>query len=119
MRDALFVYGTLENPRLLQTITGRRFRGMEARLPGYRCAKVRGADYPGVVADSGHETPGTLYQDLDRRSLRRLDRYEGRLYRRIRVRVLDRERREWSAYVYVVPGAKRKHLSPLPWRRHG
>lgn len=117
MPDALFVYGTLENPRLLMALTGKRFRGMEARLPGYRCMRVRGADYPGIIPDADQETRGTLYLSLDHRSLRRLDRYEGKLYRRIRVRVLDQEQRVWPAYVYAVPGTKRQQLSPHPWRR--
>ncbi len=79
----LFVYGTLADPARCEALTGRRFPGRPARLPGYVRVAPPGS-YPYVVPRPGASVTGWLLEDVDAAALRALDAYEGegRLYRR-------------------------------------
>ncbi|KAM3088965.1 hypothetical protein ACMFMG_000585 [Clarireedia jacksonii] len=71
---------TPTNPSLLKTIT-------PAILPGYCRYKVRFADYPGIVAESGHTVRGTYVTGLTPDNVRNLDLFEGSEYVRKEVMV--------------------------------
>jgi hypothetical protein len=58
-----------------------------AILPGYCRRRVWNADYPGIVADNGHQVFGTYATGLTKANMARLDSYEGRQYKRISVTV--------------------------------
>lgn len=104
----LFVYGTLQFPRIATAVTGRHLRGAPARLDGYARHAVRGAPYPGIRPCAGASVEGLLLEAVDAASRRRIDAFEGELYRRERVTVhrLDKDT-ELAAEAYVVrPGAR-------------
>ncbi|HHH36726.1 MAG TPA: gamma-glutamylcyclotransferase [Gammaproteobacteria bacterium] len=107
----LFCYGTLLSPVVLARVAGRRFLGRPARLPGYELRSVRGTPYPALRPCPGAVTEGVLYEGLRAAHLRRLDAYEGVLYRRRRVR-LGSGRRAW---VYVISPRHRKRLGSPGW----
>ena len=114
MPTHLFVYGTLQLDEILHRVTGARFRGIPAVLDGYRCYRVAGECYPGLVPEAGARTPGVLQLDIDFASLRRLDAFEGSLYRRIRVEIAA-EDRPIPADTYLFHEEHRERLSDEGW----
>ena len=116
---AVFTYGTLEIPSVMEAVTGRRFAHASAHLRGYARYLVRGRPYPGIVADPDASTPGALYLAVDAESLARLDRFEGDLYERRAVHVRRVGAPHVSAFAYVVPRARADRLSSAPWDRAG
>jgi gamma-glutamylcyclotransferase (GGCT)/AIG2-like uncharacterized protein YtfP len=123
-RHAVFCYGTLEFPPVLEAVAGRRFPGRSAVLSGYRRLGVKGEVFPGIVAESGGEVTGTLYAGLTRAHLHRLDTYENAFYRRRLLRVRDAAGRTRTAWAYVVLRMYRHRLGAEDWdpnrfaRRH-
>lgn len=118
MRHDLFCYGTLQIPAVIHAVVGRHFKGRRATLPDYTAFRVRRAEYPGLWRDPGQTTSGQVYYDLTPGELSILDRFEGRLYtrRRLRVRTCDGRRR--AVWVYVVKPSRRRRLTPMRWDRH-
>lgn len=115
MSERLFAYGTLEVAEVLEPVAGVRLASRPAVLPGFARYRVRGAGYPGVVEDPEVETPGTLYENVGPEALRRIDRFEGPLYERRRVRVRLEDATSADALVYVIRADKRHVLSREPW----
>ncbi len=114
--ERLFAYGTLQVPRVMAAVTGRRFEGLPAALEGYRRRRVRDADYPGILPDPSDRTTGTLYSGLGPEDLDLLDRFEGDLYRRRRIRAVTGDGREWDCWAYVVRDGLSDRLGREPWR---
>lgn len=108
----LFCYGTLVFPAVMRAVTGLNLRGRAAVLPGYRVALIAGRNYPGI-APADDRVGGVLYPDPGPLALARLDRFEGREYRRLAVRVTCASQR-LRAWVYL-PYARRARLSDAPW----
>ena len=116
----LFCYGSLEFAEVMRAVTGRSFAGEPAALDGFARYRVRDADYPGLVAEPGAQTPGTLYRALDPDALAALDRFEGALYARRALEVVRlRDGSRAQAFVYVVRDAHRHSLTDEPWDRDG
>lgn len=70
----LFFFGTLRDAGLLELVLGRAEVGQVAVLPGWHAERVRGADYPMLVA--GGSAAGILVVDLSTEDLARLRHYE-------------------------------------------
>jgi gamma-glutamylcyclotransferase (GGCT)/AIG2-like uncharacterized protein YtfP len=115
LRAAVFAYGTLELPQIVTLVLGRRLHGQPATLTGFARFAVHGAPYPALVPRSGARTSGILYRGLDAATLRTLDRYEGRLYRRQAVAVRLTDGRSERCFVYVVRPQHLHLLSRRPW----
>ncbi|MBM4201276.1 MAG: gamma-glutamylcyclotransferase [Gammaproteobacteria bacterium] len=98
----VFAYGTLQLPEVMTAVTGRRFEGVPAHLPGYVRYALRRRRYPGVRPRRGHETDGVLYRNVDPRALARLDAFEDRFYRRRRLLVAVAGEHRVPAEVYTV-----------------
>lgn len=117
MTSRVFAYGTLELPEVVEALLGRRLPGEEAVLAGYARSLVRGQCYPGIVPRPGSRTRGILYRDVEAWMLALLDRYEGALYRRRRVRVACASGEALAADAWVIPMQRRSLLSDEPWNR--
>lgn len=115
--ECVFVYGTLTVPRVMRAVTGREFRLVPARLPGYACFRVRGAVYPGVVESAGEVTQGFVCDGVDARRLARLDRFEGPAYERRRVTVWVEPEDSREVWVWVIRPEYCSLLSDEPWDR--
>jgi gamma-glutamylcyclotransferase (GGCT)/AIG2-like uncharacterized protein YtfP len=120
---ALFAYGTLEAPEVVELVVGRVLPARPARLHDYARHRVRDQLYPGIVPRPGASTVGTLLVDLDDADLQRLDDFEGSLYVRTRVEVFlpvligsDRELCR-TAFTYVVRRDCVDRLSDDAWSR--
>lgn len=111
----LFCYGSLMFPEVLQRVTGGHFEGIPASLDDYGCYTVIGHAFPGIVRAAGAVTQGLVYAGIGDSFLRRIDRYEGDLYERLRVCVSDVEGRPLQAWTYVIPAARRDMLSKQAW----
>lgn len=77
-----------------------------ALLEGYCRRCVKGADYPGITADSNHSVRGTYVTGLTAGDVQRLDLFEGHEYRKnkVKVKVLndkDETVREEQAITYL------------------
>ncbi|OOQ85628.1 putative disease resistance protein Aig2 [Penicillium brasilianum] len=99
----LFCYGTLMAPQMLHRVIHGSpkpepwqkslIRFQPALLHGYRRHRVRGADYPGIVAESDPESTsdtavlGVLVYGLTDGDIYRLDKYEGSEYVKETVKV--------------------------------
>lgn len=102
----LFVYGTLKNPELVRSLTGRTFPSRPARLPGWVLvpAERSASGYPEVEPRPGSWVEGLLLEGLDESALRALDAYEeGYVRRRVQVQ-LDHGPVEAELYVPVHRG---------------
>lgn len=100
--SALFAYGSLQLDVVMEAVTGRRFTGRPAVLPGHRRRVLAARSYPGVVADARESTDGVLFRGLDPRSIEILDLFEGEPYERRRVAVRCGDAPSIDAYAYVV-----------------
>jgi gamma-glutamylcyclotransferase (GGCT)/AIG2-like uncharacterized protein YtfP len=112
---AVFAYGTLLFPAVMEAVTGRRFGTREAELAGYARRRLRRRIYPAAVASPGERVAGRLYEGVDAATLARLDRFEGDLYERRRVSVAPAEGGAVAAELYVVVAARRGELLDEPW----
>jgi gamma-glutamylcyclotransferase (GGCT)/AIG2-like uncharacterized protein YtfP len=114
---ALFAYGTLELPAVLEALVGRELESEPALLAGFARFRLRGLPFPGAVASPGAATPGRLYHALDRGSLALLDAWEGELYERRRVEVRGAAGQLLPAFAYLLAARHAGLLSSEPWQR--
>ncbi|UCE87258.1 MAG: gamma-glutamylcyclotransferase [Deltaproteobacteria bacterium] len=114
---AVFAYGTLEIPAVMEAVTGRRFPRAAGTLRGFARFRVEGEVYPGLVRAPRARTAGVVYTSVDARSLERLDDFEGDLYERRPVQVRLSAGGHASAYAYVVRASGRARISTEPWDR--
>ena len=116
--DALmnvFTYGSLMIPSVMVAVTGTHFQVSKAALRDYARFSLKGESYPAIVFKAGAATDGVLHRDVDERSLKLLDDFEGELYRRISVRVEVDQSGALMAEAYVISPAHRPLLSSEPW----
>ena len=73
--NALFAYGTLALPDVVDALTGRVPEARPARLAGYRCRLLLGEAFPGVERYPGSATDGVLYSGLSPADLSILDSF--------------------------------------------
>lgn len=95
--DALFVYGTLQDPQIQSRVFGRVVQGVPDTLDGYRKGEITisGSVYFIAIEAISGVVDG-LVLEVTSAELVEIDAYEGNDYRRIRVRL--RSGRE--AWVY-------------------
>lgn len=113
----LFCYGTLQFPAVLQEVTGGHFNAVTAVLHDYACYVVSRQVYPGIIAQSGAQTAGLVYAGIGDAHLKKLDRFEGDLYERIRVCVNDNAGNSLQAWTYGIAPQHRRQLTTIPWSR--
>lgn len=114
---SVFAYGTLAIPAVMEAVTGRRFPGREARVPGFARQRLRGRIYPAAVPAPGAELEGRLYDGVDPATLARLDRFEGRLYVRRSALARLAQGGERPVQLYLLAEGRRGELLQGPWDR--
>jgi len=114
---AVFAYGTLELPAVMEAVTGRRFPRTAATLSGFARFRVAGEAYPGLVRAPHGRTAGVVYTSVDPHSLALLDGFEGDLYERRAVHVRLSAGGHVSAYTYIVCASGLDRVSAEPWDR--
>ncbi len=98
--SSLFVYGTLCDRQLRHRLLGREVKAVPARLPGFVKVSVPAFPYPALARAPCQTTEGQLLLGLTPEDLKRLDRYEGREYRRALCSVWAQGKRV-RAWVYL------------------
>lgn len=111
----LFCYGTLMVPAVWKRVVGKSVEPVATSLEGYASSCVRDEHYPGLRPRVGARTEGLVYAGLRRQDLRRLDKYEGREYRRVLVSVLVPGGKKVSAWCYVTRSRYRRRLCNQKW----
>lgn len=112
---ALFCYGTLLYPPLLNHLLGGEADVCEACLIGYRCLAVKGEKYPGIVPSAGSSVWGQLVQRVPAGAWHRLDRYEGEFYQRKIVRITLDTGAQAEAWAYVFRQRYSARLAQSAW----
>ncbi|MDH3573396.1 MAG: gamma-glutamylcyclotransferase [Desulfobacteraceae bacterium] len=111
----IFTYGTLMIPEVMYAVTTRMLRSKNAILRGYARFTVKGESYPGIIPATDAVTEGIIYFDVDELSLKRLDAFEGDLYRCTPVRVETEKEEMLNAETYVIRPEYRGYLSSKEW----
>ena len=102
MQNSLFCYGTLMVPEIINRVVQHSVQpGTPAELKNFGCFKVRQQTFPGIRPANGETTYGMLYQELTTADIEHLDRYEGYLYSRERVRV-STSTNDHTAWCYLI-----------------
>ncbi len=95
--EKLFVYGTLQIGLVQERVFGRRVSGTPDQLDGYSKSQIKLGDgtFFIIVEQEGDSVSG-LVIEVTPEELTRIDRYETKAYRRVRVALQSGE----SAWVY-------------------
>jgi hypothetical protein len=99
-----FFYGTLLDRDVRRAVLGPGADTLAiepALLPGYRRIATWGTVVPGLVRQSGAVTEGLIVRGITDTDGKRLDRYEGRGYRRIPCEILAAAEKRPRALVYI------------------
>ncbi|GJL60411.1 MAG: hypothetical protein NPIRA03_32680 [Nitrospirales bacterium] len=116
MSDALFTYGTLQFPEVMEAVTGLALPWVEAEVPGFAQYRLRDCMYPGMVAREGAVTQGRVYTSLRFQAWELLDRFEDPVYCRELLEVYRPDGSTMTAHAYVLPVAQQHLLSSELWR---
>lgn len=112
---SLFTYGSLMLPEVMIKVCGCRFSAEKATLSGYGRYLVKNEVFPAIVMEKDACTEGLLYRGIDRKSLDRLDTFEGTLYRRKQVAVTLTDGSTVDCHAYVISDCCRNLLSDRLW----
>ncbi len=116
MSDALFTYGTLQIPEVMEAVAGPGLSWVEAEAPGFTQFRFTDRIYPGMVAREGATTRGRVYTALSRQAWELLDRFEDPIYRRDLIEVYRSDGTKMIAHAYVLPGEQQHLLSSEIWQ---
>ena len=111
----LFVYGCLSLPEVLKHVTGRTFRTEEGVLHGYARLQIKGGPEAALIPFPDQQTDGIVCFDVDADSLRRMDAFQGALFKRTEVNVQTGTDRWAEAEAYVFKLKERARLVAKPW----
>lgn len=111
----LFAYGTLMVSDIMRAVAGGYYEREPAELAGYARKRVTGEEYPAITQRRGASVQGVVYRDLPASAVDRLDRFEGSLYRRMRVTLRDARGMTLAADAYVLSPAALSRLSDDDW----
>ena len=116
MSDALFTYGTLQFPEVMEAVTGLALPWVEAEAPGFAQFCFTDRIYPGMVARKGALTQGRVYTALSQQTWDLLDRFEDPIYRRDLLEVYRSDGSKMIVHAYVLPVAQQHLLSSDLWQ---
>ena len=111
----VFVYGSLMFDDVWNRIVQHRYEKHAAVLSGYERLSVKGEDYPGLVKSFDSSVEGVVYNDVTAQDIHRLDKFEGKYYKKIPVTVTCETGQLLNADVYLFNRRNRRLLSNIPW----
>lgn len=91
MAQNIFAYGTLMLPEIVFALTKKNFVMKEGTLKDYRRYKVndpnREQKGPAIIKEEGYEVKGKVIFDVGDKTIKLLDKFEGRSYEKRKVLV--------------------------------
>ncbi len=86
LKEKLFVYGTLINPKVQKLIIGRETKGIKDELFGYEKIKIfiNGKNYPITKINPKSKIEGIVIS-INKKELKLIDKYEGNNYKRKKI----------------------------------
>jgi len=111
----LFAYGTLMCSNIMEDVSGVWFEGQSAVLHDYTRRCVKSEHYPGLTMEKNGSVDGIIYRNIPEVAWRRLDRFEGEMYRRCPVMVKLDDGTHLEAETYVVKSGFLQHLDAGEW----
>lgn len=85
--ENLFAYGTLMCGDIGHDVAGCHFSHVPGTLKGYSRRRVKREQYPAIIADDESCVDGFVYKEVTEAVWQRLDRFEGQMYARQRVKI--------------------------------
>jgi gamma-glutamylcyclotransferase (GGCT)/AIG2-like uncharacterized protein YtfP len=111
----LFTYGSLMFPAVWRRVSGEKNPASPASLEGWVARRVIGDIFPVLVAAPGHTTRGLVYHNVSDLAQKRLDAFEGSLYRRVNVVVTLDDGGALEADTYALAPAFAARASDVLW----
>lgn len=98
----LFAYGSLMCADIMTSVVGSERQRNEGGLKGYQRLKLQNEQYPAIIEGENCEVKGIVYSDIDETGWRKLDSFEGAMYKRQIVEVEIPNEGILYAYTYVL-----------------
>lgn len=111
----LFVYGSLMNEEVLNSLVTGHFNRQSAILKGYRRVHVLRATYPAIFADQNAEVEGLVITNINSNQLAQLDDFEGEFYCRSPVTIKPVSGGDLNCDTYIFKSEYQHMLSDQPW----
>jgi gamma-glutamylcyclotransferase (GGCT)/AIG2-like uncharacterized protein YtfP len=111
----LFTYGSLMCSDIMFKVAGCRADFTPAILLNFFRSRIINQEYPGIVPQSGTTVPGVLYLNLSTEAIKRLDAFEGELYRREEIEVITETYNSVTAMTYVIKPQHSTLLTNEEW----
>ena len=115
MSHAIFTYGTLMFPEVMNAVCGRLYDSTPASLEGYQLTSLISRVYPAILPVPGARCEGLLYTGIDEDMLVTLDDFEGDEYERVQVDVQSAGQTT-SAWAYVLTASCFTLASGQDWK---
>jgi gamma-glutamylcyclotransferase (GGCT)/AIG2-like uncharacterized protein YtfP len=116
MSNALFTYGTLQIPEVMEAVAGMELSWIAAEAPGFAQFRFMERIYPGMVSRKGAMTQGRIYTSIHPQTWEILDRFEDPIYQRDLIKVHRFDGMNMMAHAYVLPLEQEHLLSSEIWR---
>lgn len=115
--ENLFTYGTLMCEEIIEAVCGYRMPRVGGVLEGFRRRAVKGELYPAILARAGESTQGQVYLGVPDTAWVSLDRYEGEMYRRVKMKMKVRAGagQPLYAWAYVLRPQYQHQLAEYDW----
>ena len=112
----VFTYGSLMFGRVWRRVVGVENTKAEAMLYGYKRTKIKNEVYPALIPGTASDCVlGQVYMNVEKRGLDKLDRFEGKYYRRRVVSCEMVDEKSISAWVYVFRSLYAYRVIDEPW----
>ncbi|MBN1995232.1 MAG: gamma-glutamylcyclotransferase [Anaerolineae bacterium] len=111
----VFTYGSLMYHRVWSRVVAATYPQKSGAVYGFQRLRVKNEPYPGLI--KGNDVvDGIIYFGVTTADLARLDKFEGRLYKRVEVEVTGADGEQAPAWVYVIRDEFRELLDG-PWSK--
>ncbi len=87
--------------RVWLRVVSQTYQKKSGLIQNFQRLKVENEHYPGLIKGVG-DVEGVVYFDISAQDLARLDKFEGKLYKREEVKVMCADGTETPAFVYVI-----------------
>ena len=111
----LFTYGSLMCSDIMSRVAGCKTDCTQASLNNFFRSKIQSREYPGIIPQQGARVPGVLYFDISAEALERLDVFEGEMYQRQEVEVINDKNDSVTAMTYIIKPQYRDILTDKEW----